>query len=365
MNSWRALPLKAGQLALRLRVRPGAIREQLRRERPVIAPPPDGRQVRLGVVQLAGRLYRRASDYAAHLSDLTRRAVADGAQLLVFPEDTGIYPLAGLIPGIERLLASRGESGDQAVRTGAAPVLDLLRLLAPAARSIYQVVFSTLAQSCGVHILAGSTVALDAAGRVYKEAHLYGPDGGLLLAQRKTHLFPTEALWGLSRDDLVHVAKTPLGVLASPICMDHTYFEPIRVAWLKRAEIILDPAADAARYSFWKQARGVWARVQESPAYGVHALMVGHILGQVFGGRSGVYAPLPITPHQDGIVVQAKTGDSEEVFCATVDLEALRTYRREHRPAFNLALYNRYLPAVYSAHVLDREALLDRRRNVA
>jgi len=129
--------------------------------------------------------------------------------------------------------------------------------------------------------------------------------------------------------------------------MDHTYFEPIRVAWLQGAEIIIDPAADAARYEFWAQRRGVWTRVQESPAYGVHALMVGHILGDEFGGRSGVYAPLALSPTGDGVLAQATTGDTEEVFCATVDLEALRAYRREHAPDFNLALYRKYTPQAY------------------
>jgi predicted amidohydrolase len=326
----------------------GGIRHQLASKRYPSAPPPDGRWVQLGVVQLEGRLCARVADYVEQVYQLTRRAVEDGAQLVIFPEDTGSYPLAGLIPGIERLASGgKGEPASEAVRGGSAPVLLLFRILAPAASQVHHATFSTLARSCGAYILAGSTLALDGAGHVYKEARLYGPDGALLMTQRKTHLFPTEALWGMSRDELIHVIKTPLGALASPICMDHTYFEPIRVAWLQGAEIIIDPAADAARYEFWAQMRGVWARVQESPAYGVHVLMVGNILGNEFGGRSGVYAPLALSPNGDGVLAQAATGDAEEVFCATVDLEALRAYRRDHAPDFNLELYRRYTPVAY------------------
>lgn len=342
------LAIGIAQRALLARVSPGSVRRQLTGKHYPSAPPPDGRRVRLGVVQLEGRLYARLSDYIEQVCQLTRRAVEDGAQLVIFPEDTGSYPLAGLIPGIERLTSGgKGKPPSEAVREGSAPVLFLFRILAPAASQAHHVAFSTLARSCGAYILAGSTLTLDSARRVYKEVRLYGPDGALLMTQRKTHLFPTEALWGMSRDEVINVIQTPVGVLASPICMDHTYFEPVRIAWLQGAEIIIDPAADAARYEFWAQRRGVWSRVQESPAYGVHALMVGHILGNEFGGRSGVYAPLALSPNGDGVLAQAATGDAEEVFCATVDLEALRAYRRERAPDFNVALYRKYTPQAY------------------
>jgi len=349
MSSLERALIALGSKALSLRANPAAIRRQLAGERTLSAPPPDGHRARVAVVQLEGRLFRRARDYTAHLHQLVYRAVSEGAQLVVFPEDTGSYPLAGLIPGLERIV-SRGGQGNAAgnVTSGQAPVLALFRLLAPAAQRIYSATFSTLARSFGAHILAGSTISLDDQGHVYKEAHLYGPDGRLRMIQRKTHLFPTEAVWGLSREDTIQVVETPVGVLAAPICMDHTYFEPIRIAWLQGAEIIIDPAADAARYNFYMQARGVWGRVQESPAYGVQACMVGHILGQEFGGRSGVYAPLALTPEGDGVVAQATTGDSEEIVIADLDLDVLRTYRREHAPAWNLALYRKYIPAMYA-----------------
>lgn len=349
MNSLERALTALGSRMLSWRANPAAIRRQLAREQYMHAPPPDGRHVRVAVVQLEGQLFSRARDYAAHLYRLAYRAVSEGAQLVIFPEDTGSYPLAGLIPGLEQII-SRGGQGHAAenVTSGQAPVLALFRLLAPAAQCVYVTTFSMLAHSLKAHILAGSTIALDDQGRVYKEAHLYGPDGRLRMTQRKTHLFPTEAVWGLSREDTIQVVETPVGALAAPICMDHTYFEPIRIAWLQGAEIVIDPAADAARYNFYTQARGVWGRVQESPAYGVQACMVGRILGQEFGGRSGVYAPLALTPGGDGVVAQAVTGDSEEIVLADLDLDTLRAYRREHAPAWNLALYRKYIPAMYA-----------------
>ncbi|MHB1293401.1 MAG: nitrilase-related carbon-nitrogen hydrolase [Anaerolineae bacterium] len=340
--------LPAAAAALRLRVNPDAIRRQVERMVAHTAPPADGASVRVGVVQWEGRLERHVADYTAHAVDAALRAVADGAQLLVFPEDTGSYPLAGLIPGIAGLVSGGVGEPAAAVQGGDAPVLALFRVLAPVARRAHEAVFATLARACGAHILAGSTLALEGEC-VFKEARLYGPDGSLLLTQRKMNLTPTEEHWGLSRGGSVQVARTPVGVLATPVCMDHTYYETARSAWLQGAEILIDPAADPNPYNPWLQARGVWARVQESLAYGIHALMVGSILGNVFGGRSGVYAPLAMTPRGDGVLAQARTGDAEEVLCATLDLRAVRAFRHTCGLELNLPLYRKYVPDLYEA----------------
>ncbi len=61
--------------------------------------------------------------------------------------------------------------------------------------------------------------------------------------------------------------------------------------------------------------------MQECPAYGIHAMMVGTLLGVTFGGRSGVYAPLA--------------------------LDALRPLRQEPLARLRPELYGRYLPSLY------------------
>ena len=84
--------------------------------------------------------------------------------------------------------------------------------------------------------------------------------------------------------------------------MDHSFFEPDRIAYLQGAEILIDPSADLnAGYNFWASMRGVWARVQENPAYGVLSSMVGNVLNFHFSGKSGVYGPLDLTPAGDGV----------------------------------------------------------------
>ena len=315
---------------------------------------------RVGVVQFRGRLVRSAPEYAQTMYELVSRAVQGGAQLVVFPEDTGSYPFGGFIPGIERMAGRESaDSRKERLVGGDSPMAFLLGLLVPVSRRVHRTTFAILARRFGVFIVAGSGVALDPAGLVCKIGYLYGPDGELIGTQPKTHLYPTEVIWGLGHGDDVRVFDTAVGRIAFPICMDHTFFEPIRIAWLKGAEIVIDPAADAEAYDFWAQARGVWSRVQESPAYGIACFMVGEMLGVSFGGRSGVYAPLDMTENGNGVIVQAQTGDGEEILFADLDLEKLREYRRKHPLKFNLALYRRYLPKVYGQY---RESEIEGKR---
>ncbi len=284
--------------------RPCLVEQTLRSREYQRAALPRENVTRVGVVQFRGRLVGSAAAYAEIMYRLVSEAVQGGAQLVVFPEDTGSYPFGGFIPGLERIAG--GESGGSSAgqfEDGDVPMAFLLELLSLVSRRVYQRTFSILARCFRVYVVAGSGVALDGTGLVRKVGYFYGPDGELIGRQPKTHLYPAEATWGLGYGEDIEVFDTPVGAIAFPICMDHTFFEPIRIAWLKGAEIIIDPAANAAVYDSWAQARGVWGRVQESPAFGIGCFMVGDVLGVAFRGVSGVYAPLEMTENGEGVVV--------------------------------------------------------------
>ena len=341
---------KALNTMLRRKSRPSLVRKALAGRDFPRAPRPTGDTTRVGAVQLEMHFITSAAGYAGKMYELTRQAVEGGAQLVIFPEYTGTH-LLGLLPGVEAL--AEGTPMDEAIAQVAGQgiqVADVFKAVAPGARKIYEATFSTLAQGFGVHILAGSILLPDKRGDLYNVGYFYGPDGQRIGTQRKTHLFIIEQEWGLACHDEIRVFDTPPGAIAFPIGMDHTFFEPIRVAWLQGAEIIIDPSANPAPYDYREQMRGVWSRVQESPAYGILCCMVGGLGHFTFQGRSGVYAPLEMTPSGDGIIAQAETVDREEILLADLDLAALRRFRQEQKLDFNLALYEKYMPRVYKAY---------------
>jgi hypothetical protein len=97
--------------------------------------------------------------------------------------------------------------------------------------------------------------------------------------------------------------------------------------------------------------------VQEVHTFGVLCCGVARLAGSVFEGRSGIYAPLALSPAGDGVLVEARTHDREEAIVADLDYEALRSFRCRSPLEYNLELYRRYFPAVYASPVRGEEAM--------
>ncbi|MBC7083312.1 MAG: hypothetical protein H5T95_07465 [Firmicutes bacterium] len=304
-------------------------------------------RVRVAAVQMRLDLIKDARTYAEKIYTLTKAAVDQGAQLVVFPEDSGT-PLVGLVPGIEKL-AAKGIDAAVADMAGTdVKVAEVFRVISPAVKRIYETTFSTLARAFRVYIITGSAFLEDDDGRMRAVGYFYGPDGEVIAKQRKLHLVPMEAAWGFEPGSDLEVPDTPLGRVAFPICMDATYFETFRIARLRGADIVVIPSANNEEYLFWRTMRGIWPRVQESQVLGVSAAAVGNLLGISFTGRSGLLAPLEMTPSGDGWLVRAASFDQEEVVVGNLDLDALYRFRDENPLDFNVELYQKYLPGLYN-----------------
>ena len=334
MTNWRdAAMFHAAQALVRWRGRLNAAQGWLARAPYQQALPLDEnkQRVRVAAVQFPAGLCASPKEYAQACHAWTLRAVESGTQLVVFPELVGFVPLLGLVPGIEaqaaRSVSGVGESDALAAVT---------RLLAPTAARIYRFVFQNLSRRFGIHIAAGSAIVPASDGTLRNTAHLFGPDGFEMGHQPKSHFFGMEMNMGLTRGGFVQVFDTPVGKLAMPVCMDYTYPETARIAYLLGAELLLNPSADIdADYNWHYHLRGVWGRVQESPCYGVHAMMVGDVLGMPFRGQSSIVGPVDLVGN-DGVLARAEPCNAGDIVVADLDLAALREFRA------NLAVEPRY-----------------------
>lgn len=339
---------------LYLASRPAAVRRVLARKRIVpssacasLSPTARPSKIRVAAVQMRLALIKDGRTYAEKIYTLAKEAVDRGAQLVVFPEDSAT-PLVGLVPGIEKLAAKGIDAAVADMAGGGVKVAEVFRAISPAVRRIYETTFSTLARAFRVYIITGSAFLEDDDGKMRVIGYFYSPDGEVLAKQRKLHLIPLEAEWGFEPGSELEVLDTPLGRIAFPICMDATYFETFRIARLRGADVVVVPSANNAEYLFWCTMRGIWPRVQESQVLGVSAAAVGNLLGITFTGRSGLFAPLEMTPSGDGVLAQARTFDQEELVVGDLDLDALHRFRDENPLDFNVPLYEKYLPALYN-----------------
>jgi predicted amidohydrolase len=341
---------KAFQVALYWQSRPAVVKRAVSQLDPVRS---DNLRViefdriRVASVQVRVRPVPGPEEYVRQVFPLIAKAVNEGAQLIVLPELVSMG-LFGMLPGFDELVGEDLSTALDSVEEGLT-LQEVLRFVGPAMVRTYRATFSELSRAFGVYIAAGSTW-LPTDDGIRNVGYLFDPTGAVVGTSAKTHLLPTERELGVGRGSELEVFETRIGQLAMPICMDASFFEPIRILVLQEAEIIALPVADAQEYNFWYALRGIWPRVQESPAYGIKACLVGEFMGLKFTGKSGVFAPLELTPDEDGVLAEAESPDEACVLTAELDLVALREHRENSRfhSSLNTELYRRYLPWIYS-----------------
>ncbi len=201
-----------------------------------------------------------------------------------------------------------------------------------------------LANEFGVWLVADLGLEKDDEGRAFPALHVFSSDGALIGTQRQIHLVQGDEDSRLSSGEALAVFASPVGVLGLLRGGDVAVPEVGRALTLMGAEVLVHVGTlDAPSEGAWL-AR-LWREVQANQVFGLEAYPVG--AGLV--GRSGVLAPVEMTPEGKGVVVQASDPHSEAVVVGELDWEA-----REHLLArypildeMNLGMYRSQLLALY------------------
>ena len=166
-------------------------------------------------------------------------------------------------------------------------------------------------------------------GRVYNTAVLAGPDGRIVSAYRKTHLFDAERRLYTPGDELtdpVDLLGAATGVL---VCYDVEFPEAARRLALAGADCILVPSANMDP---WGPRHRVFAtaRALENHLFVAYCNRCGEGPGMKYPGESAIIDPM-------GDVL-CEAGADEAVIYADVDLGVIAAstkvfdYREERRP---------------------------------
>lgn len=300
--------------------------------------------LRVAAAQMQFTFMNDSAEYARKIYARAAQAAAQGAQLVCFPEYAWT-PLLGILPGLRQLERQTRGGLQGAASAGGASVRDILTLVAPHVERAFVATGSAVARALNIHLMSGSTIAADRAGRLFNIAYLFGPHGECIGAQKKCHAFTTERDWLTCGDSLQTFALGTTRV-ALPVCMDFTYWETTRMAWQQGAEILINPSADDRAEHEYLQARGVRARVQEAPCYGILANMVTDLFGLGWRGPSMIVQPAVFG---NSVLARTNGADGEEIVVADLDLERLRAYRESLHWDFNRTLLMEILPRAYAA----------------
>ena len=214
--------------------------------------------MRLTTVQFMLEPESSVEGFLHHLDRLTRLAVDQGAQCVVFPE----LASTGLLGSIDDHQVT-----SQTIRSDYWNVLSgLFDQIQDGIRAI--------SKAHGVIVLGGSHIRLAEDGSLRNTAVLCHPDG-TLVAQDKMHLTPQEHQLGMRGGDelaLTRIGPFTAGIL---ICADIQFPELSRYLVAKGADLILCPSLTWNRRGVHRVRTGCSARAIENQLYVVMSPLIG------------------------------------------------------------------------------------------
>ncbi len=179
-------------------------------------------------------------------------------------------------------------------------------------------------------VLVGGSIFEKAAGKFWNNAPVFGPDGTLLSAYRKTHI-PEDILYHEQHyfapgDTGIQVIETPFGKICPLICFDQWFPEVARIAALKGAEIIVYPTAiGVIDDEVEENITGNWQQMWTNAMLGHAATNNVYVAGINRIGREGAmsfWGGSFIADPSSHILSIAK--DKEEIVMATCDLDRVK-----------------------------------------
>lgn len=239
-------------------------------------------------------------------AELCRRAARAGAELVVLPENFAY------IRNLERKLAlAEPLSAEQP-----GPILAAMQ---------------AVARELGIHLLLGGTPVVGPdPEHFYQSAVLLDPEGRIVAAYRKMHLFDvnipdgavfTESRWIAPGDELV-TAPAPGGTLGFSICYDLRFPELYRALTARGANLVCVPAAFTLHTGKDHWMPLLRARAIENQLFVLAADQWGHHRpGRASFGKSCIIDPWG--------TVLAMVHEGEGVAVAELDLAQQRKVRRE------------------------------------
>jgi len=292
------------------------------------------------------RLFDAPEDYRKEMNRFLHMARAKGAQLVVFPELSGVMASTPMVEGFRMRLLKQARKqtslwarARSALAGGTASLLranfrkafeSYLQTDAQALAATYETTFRELAQSYEVTIVAGSAYLADA-GVLRHRAMVFGPDGTTLGFHDKAVLGEDDQ--GLAQPGRDWTAvNTPIGRLGVLFGAEILHPEAGRLLGGQGAELMVALSAVTGDVSAAQVRGAAMARAQENRCFVLTSFMVGPRYlssadpqASALVGKSGIYGPLELTPHHSGVLVEMGTGSSEGLLTAELDLEQVHS----------------------------------------
>ncbi len=263
-------------------------------------------RITAALVNLEAVCYDTLAQFVDEMNLHVEQAVANGAQLICFPQYTGLLPLTvfSQYDILEEEIENALLDGDEAS-------LDTLgklysKYLSDIVFDCYYNTFALLAMKHKVYIQAG-TILVNTSRGLVNRGFLFDPNGESILQQDK--LFPNrgEKLLGVCSGTDLKTAETPFGPISIIIGEDSLYFEIYRLAASRGCKFVIAPSGGEDFPSEEYYAKGALMRAQESKLFVVQPTMFYNLFPTHSKSTGAVYCPYRISENGDGIVLASSS----------------------------------------------------------
>jgi predicted amidohydrolase len=285
---------------------------------------PDPINIAVAQIEIKEELFLTVDAFTEMIRDVVDVSLAEGADLVVFPEYTNVFlPAARYHREIKRsdtvagaLKRIRGRAGvDGSTR-------DLLVEASPWIRSIMDRVYGDLARRHNLHILAGTYFAARS-GRLTNRSVAYGPDGDAVWEQDKVFLTDFERrVLGLDEGRLQRVESFIVDGYEVGVTICRDLFFPVWEDLHRDRDIWIDLRAEGSQ---WEQGREDFVQVlpdrmiRTDADYGVTAALTGEFLDLYWEGKSVVFERT--TRGKVSTIAVARSPRRQEVIIVTLEYQ--------------------------------------------
>ncbi len=272
--------------------------------------------------------------FAGRLRDLLEGVAALGAEVAVLPEYLSLELAATFGPEV------RGSLPDSLAAT-------------QRYREPWLALFSSIAQSTGMAIAAGTFLLDGGHGRYRNRADLLLPGGGHAW-QDKLQLTGFEKATGLIEGgDALKVFDIGAVRLGLAVCYDIEFPLPVRAQYEAGARLLLVPSCTDTEAGASRVRVGCQARALENRCFVAQAVTAGEAPWSpaldVNTGEATIHAPMDVGFPADGVL--ARTAGDAQWAIADVDLGALEASRAQAQVANDRDWRGQSLPALATARV--------------
>lgn len=307
--------------------------------------------VRIATTSVALKPYNNIEDFIEHIEYFVKEACSNNADIVCFPQFTGVLPLS-VLPVFDEIIHIIYSDKKVTREQDIINITEIFDIVGAPLFEFYYNLFYLLSSRYKIYIHAGTTIVPTKNG-LFNTAFIFDPFGRCICEQNKINPSKIEDEFNLCSGNMLDVFQITYGTIATIIGSDQYYYDCFKIGRNLGAKIVFVPCGPCFNMNNFKALRGAPVFVEKNECFAVKSCLVGTAGGITFGDRSGIFGPFYACGDKDYICI-SENFSKDEVLIGDIDTSALinmaEVYTSDKNTALYEKYYERYKPQTFKEH---------------